>query len=144
MPNFRGPFPPKKLEKMFLTKDPLLLKAIQLVLGEGVAVIGHHYRCREDIYSLLMAWGLEMGHTVEEVRKVLQRIIPGEYLLNLESLLEWAVPGWGFNLAEGIPEENEELRARHSRIQFLHHCEEARVRFKDDAKRGWEGLIIFV
>lgn len=71
MLTFRGLAPLKNPEKIFLAKESLLLKEIQLVLGEEVVVIGHHYRCRAYIYSLLMAWGLEMGHIVEEVRKLL-------------------------------------------------------------------------
>lgn len=75
---------------------------------------------------------------------MLKKIIPKEYLLKLESLLERVVLVWGFNLAKGTPEENRELRARHSRIQFLCYHDEARARFIDDMKQGREGLTIFV
>lgn len=36
------------------------------------------------------------------------------------------------------------MRVSHSRIQFIQHREEVKMHFKDDAKRGWEGLLIFV
>lgn len=65
---FWGPVPAKRLQNMFIPKDPLFLRAVQLVLGEEVAVIGHRYRTRVDIYALIMAWGLKFGYScVEEM-----------------------------------------------------------------------------
>lgn len=40
-------------------------------------------------------------------------IVPRDYLLNMESLLEWVVSRWGFNVSEGIPKEHVELKGRH-------------------------------
>lgn len=91
-----------------------------------------------------MAWGLDLGYECEDVRKVLRMIIRHAYLLNLESLLEWVVLSWGFNLSEGIPENNVLLWARHSRIPFLHSREEVKAQFRDVTRRGWEGLVVYV
>lgn len=38
---FLGPISVRRLKNMFLSMDPLLLKSVQLVLGEELEVIGH-------------------------------------------------------------------------------------------------------
>lgn len=87
---------------MFLFNDEQLMKCVQFILGEVLGVVRHRYKTNMDVYSLILAWGLDLEKFVEPVRQVTEAIVPEDYHLGMESILEWVVPGVGFDVCEGI------------------------------------------
>lgn len=51
---------------------------------------------------MVVAWGLELGDTMKNVKWVVCSIIDYEWLIGLDSFLEWVVLGVGFDVSEGI------------------------------------------
>lgn len=56
-----------------------------------------------------MAWGLDLESSMEPIKKVMEVIIPKEFLLGMDSIFEWAVPGVGFHVCEGIENFHQEV-----------------------------------
>ncbi|GLJ15357.1 hypothetical protein SUGI_0251870 [Cryptomeria japonica] len=54
-----------------------------------------------DVYSLIMAWGLDLGES-EEMVKVMESIVHRDYLNGMDSILEWEISGVGFHVREEI------------------------------------------
>lgn len=129
-----GPVLEWRLKNMFCLKDPLLIRSVKLVLGEDLGVIGHRYRSRADLYSLITVWGLELDSSCARVRKVMKAIIIEEYLVNTELLLEWAISNEGFDVSERL-EAHQDLRGRY--ITFLRRQKEVKARYRELARRGW-------
>lgn len=59
----------------------------------GFGVIRHRFHTNMEIYSLIMAWGLDLGETVKIVRKVMEAIVHSDYLEGMESILGWFILG---------------------------------------------------
>ncbi|GLJ11229.1 hypothetical protein SUGI_0147830 [Cryptomeria japonica] len=79
-----------------------------------------------DVYSLVMAWGLESGDDTGMVRRILKALVPSDYLGELVSLLEWAILGVGFDIGEGVQHdeldeviEREKAEAKGARRRVL-------------------------
>lgn len=70
--------------------------------GKYFEGIKHRYKTRMDVYSLVMVWGLECGDDMGTVRRIMDALVPSEYLGELDSLLEWVVTGAGFDIGEGV------------------------------------------
>lgn len=57
-----------------------------------------------------MAWGLDLGESIEVVKKVMKALVYKDYLKNMDSLLEWMILGVGMDINEGIEgKEDEEI-----------------------------------
>lgn len=61
----------------------------------------HHYRPNMDVYSLMVVWGLEFEDSIDTVKMVMKALVPEEFLLGMDSIFEWVVPGEGFDVVEG-------------------------------------------
>lgn len=59
----------------------------------------------------------------------MQAIVPVEYLDNLKSLLEWAIPGRRLKFSEGILEFHQKLRGKY--IPFLRWQEAVKAKFRE-------------
>lgn len=81
------------------------MQEVQLILFDDLK---HRYRMNMDIYSLIMAWGLDLGESIELVKKVMKTLVYEDYLEDMNSLLEWATPGVGMDISEGIDNDEEE------------------------------------
>lgn len=75
------------------------------MLAEEVAHISHWYRTNMEVYSLIMAWACEFKPEVEKVKLTLVKLIDQEFLINLDSILEWVVLGIGIQIKEGDNQE---------------------------------------
>ncbi|XP_057861159.2 uncharacterized protein LOC131069670 [Cryptomeria japonica] len=60
------------------------------------------YKMKMDVFSLIMAWGLELEETTATVRRVMQTIGHDDFLVGMDSLLQWAELGVGFDAREGL------------------------------------------
>lgn len=79
-------------------------------MGSAFEGIKHRYKTRIDVYSLVMAWGLESSDNTGMVKRVMEALIPADYLGELDSLLAWAVPGVGFDIGEGVKHEGKGIK----------------------------------
>lgn len=135
---FVGRLTDRQLQGLFLFKDERLVEAVKLIMGEAIAHIGHKYKTNMEIYSLIAAWGLELEDSVDKVKKILRALISEKYVLGMDSIFEWAIPGVGIDVCKGV-------EAPVNYIPFVRWQEdEMKVRFKALAKRGWEALKTFV
>lgn len=57
-----------------------------------------------DIISMVIAWGLESGDNTDTIKWAVTSIFEDAMLEGLDSILEWAVPGVGFDYLEGFVE----------------------------------------
>lgn len=74
------------------------------MLSDDIVHISHPYRTNMEIYSLIVAWGLELKDTVDKVRRVLKELITKKNLDGLDSVLEWVFPRVGIVIFEGMVE----------------------------------------
>lgn len=77
----------------------------------------HKFRSNMDIVTMVVAWGLELGDTTNNVQWVVRSIVEDEWLLGLNSVLEWAIPGAGFDVNEGF--EDPVLAELHGLVPFM-------------------------
>ena len=56
---------------------------------------------------MVMVWGLELAFLEEEVEWVMKLLFPKDLIVGIDSLLEWACPGKGFNYSEYYADEDE-------------------------------------
>lgn len=92
----------RRLKGMFLYNDERLVQSVQLILGKGFEELKHGYCTNMDIYSLIMAWGLDLGEPVEMVKGVMEALVHKDFLEGMDSILEWAIPREGMDICEGI------------------------------------------
>ena len=48
----------------------------------------HHWKINADIVAIIMAWGLEIASSREEVEWVMKNLFPANLIVGMESLLE--------------------------------------------------------
>lgn len=119
------------------------MKCVQLILGKDFGDLRRRYQTNMDVYSLIMAWGLDLGETVKTVTRVMEAIVHRDFLDGIYSILEWAIPREGLDVREGIDDgEHEEFEKC---IPFVRG---PKGRFKErrraKARIGWEALKLFM
>lgn len=128
---------------MFLYNDEWLVQCVQLILGKGFRDLKHSYRTNMDVYSLIIVWGLDLGETVETVKRVMEAIVHSDFLEGMDSIMEWAIPGEGLDVREGIESaESDEVEKCISFVRWLEG--RLKARWREEDKRGWEALKLFV
>ncbi|GLJ39321.1 hypothetical protein SUGI_0802560 [Cryptomeria japonica] len=96
-----------------------------------------------DVYSLVMAWGLESGEDMEMVRSAMEALVPNDYLGELDSLLEWTIPNVGFYVGEGVNHEGDGIKK--AIIPFLRWAPgQCKSHHRLEARRGWEALKLLI
>lgn len=55
---------------------------------------------------MVVAWGLELNVSMEEVDFMMQSLFDNNLLSGLDSILEWSVSGIGFDFSECFKDEN--------------------------------------
>lgn len=70
----------------------------KLLLGDIFLDAKHRYRTKKDIVTMVVVWGLELGDTIDNVLWVVRSIVDDEWLVGLNSILEWVVPSVGFDV----------------------------------------------
>lgn len=98
---FLGKVFDKRMQGLFRFKEKKLWAAARLILVEEVAHISHRYQTNMEVYSLILVWACEFKPEVEKVKLTLVKLIDGNFLINLDSVLEWVVPGVGIRIKEG-------------------------------------------
>lgn len=111
--------------------------AARLMLGEEASHIHFCYWMNMEVYSLILAWACEFEPEVEKIRLTLTKLIDGEYLINLDSILEWVVPQIGIHIKEG--DDQEEL------MSFVHGPkDDIKDQCRERARIGWEAMKLCV
>lgn len=86
---------------------------------------------------MLLAWAYEFKPEVEKVKLTLIKLIDGDFLINLDSILEWVVPRVGICIKEG--DDQEEL------LPFVRGPEdEIKDQCRERARVGWEAMKLYV
>lgn len=84
-----------------------------------------------------MAWACEFEPDVEKVKLTMKKLIDGDYLINLDSILEWVIPQTGIHTREG--EAKEEI------IPFVKGPENhLKEQCREQAHIGWEAMKLYV
>ncbi|GLJ30919.1 hypothetical protein SUGI_0615760 [Cryptomeria japonica] len=107
---FHGELNARRVWSFFKFWDEHFVPCIYLIVGGAFEGIKHRYKTRMDVYSLVMARGLECGDDTGTMRRAMEALVLSKYLGELDSLLEWAVPRVGFHIGEGVQTEGEGLK----------------------------------
>lgn len=102
---FYGYATEQRLEGLFMFMDEWLMQSVRLIMGESFGSLIHRYKKNIDIYSLIMAWDLDLGEQVETIREVMRTIVPKDFLDGLDSMFKWVIPDVGMGLREGNEDE---------------------------------------
>lgn len=119
---FYGDASDQRLMGMFLFTDGRLVQSVKMILGKSFGNMRHRYKTNMDVYSLIIAWGLDLGELTRIVREVMEMMVHRYFLEGLESILEWVVPGEYFDYREGF--ENVELKGAEGCTPFVHCLED--------------------
>ena len=84
-----------------------VVEAVKETMGELFQNSTHHWKIKIDIVAMIMAWGLELDFPLEEVEWVMKMLFLVDLIFEVESLLEWAWPGHGFDYSECFENEEE-------------------------------------
>lgn len=103
--SFMGTVSDKRMQGLFKYKEEKLWSAVCLMLGEDLSHIRFRYKTNMEVYSLIMAWACEFKPETEKIKLMLTKLIDEDYLINLDSILEWVVPQTGICIWEGDVEE---------------------------------------
>lgn len=84
-----------------------IIEAVLETLGPHFMEATHQGRLNTDIASMIFAWGMELNEEVVIIKWVMSSLFDEELLGKMESLVEWAVPGQGYDVSEGIEDMDE-------------------------------------
>lgn len=73
-----------------------------MIIGKDFGALRHMLRLNLDMYSLIVAWGLDIGEPVELVCKVMLKIVHKDFLVDMDSIFKWVIPRVGLDIFEGI------------------------------------------
>lgn len=99
---FMGKASVQRIRGLFLYKEEKVVQVVQIMLGNGFKKLTHRFRTNMDIYSLVMAWGLDLGEPVNEVRRVMKTLVHKYFLVDIERILQRAIPGVGLVKIDGM------------------------------------------
>lgn len=119
-----------------------MVQAVQIMLGDGFKKLTHIFKTNMDIYLLVMAWGLNLGELVNEVRRVMKTLVHKYFLVDMESIPQWVILGVGLVKIEGMDGGGPELAdINHLFIKWLEgHTKDW---WWERAKCGWKALKIY-
>lgn len=76
-------------------------------LGVHFMEARHKGQMNVDIASMIFAWGLELNEEIEVIKWVMSSLFDANLLMGMDSFLEWAVLGVGYDVLEGIKDTDE-------------------------------------
>ena len=96
-----------RLKKMIKCPSEGVIRAVQEMLGPLFQKAEHRWKLQVDIAAMVMAWGLQTEDHEQVVGWVMRELFDKDLILNVDSMLEWAHPGWAFDFSEGYELEEE-------------------------------------
>lgn len=98
--SFFGLITSLRLKRLFKVKDDEFIHIMESLFGEVFLDARHRYCLNMDVVTMVMAWGLELGDSTKNAAWVVRTILDDEWLVGLNSILEWVIPGAGFDVSE--------------------------------------------
>lgn len=89
-----------RMKRLFKLKDDEFIHIMESFFGEVFLEAKHKFLLNMDVVTMVVAWGLELGDSIENVEWVVWAILDYEWLVGLNSSLEWAIPGADFYFSE--------------------------------------------
>ena len=115
-----GPMQNKQLKLLLKCPTPRVIAAVKETAEELLRNSKHQWKINVDIAAIVMAWGLEIERPIEEVEWVMRNFFQDDLSVGMESLLERAWPGKGFDYSECFEDYEEGLKkGRYGFLWFI-------------------------
>lgn len=131
------------MKRLFKVKDDEFIHIMELLFGEVFLEVKHRFGLNMDVVTMLVVWGLELGDSIENVEWVVRAILDDEWLVGLNSILEWAIPGEGFDVSECFLDQ--QMVDLHELVHFMQWSTDFnRVKRRAEAVLAWDSLKNFL
>lgn len=101
---FKGAVSKDRMTRLLRFKDIEAVNMKMEVVGPYFMENSSRWKVNLDIISMVIAWGLEIGDDIETVKWAATSLFDDDFIEGLDSILEWVVPGVGFDYSEGFEE----------------------------------------
>lgn len=99
---FKGAMSRDIMSGLLRFKEEEMINMVLKVVGPFFMENVPRWKVNLDIISMVIAYGLEIGENIDTVKWAKTSIFDEAMLEVLNSILEWTVPGVGFDYSEGF------------------------------------------